>query len=141
MPENNPPLSSDNIALIESWINEGASEAASGDTGTEDNTLLHYMKLEGFFNGVNQEGTAAFNVHLGPTMDNDYSFVVTGNVDITISSFGTTGSGVTIKMDINEWFTDPNDYNFSEVPATIMTSTNAQATLQGNGHSVITIEE
>ena len=95
----------------------------------------HYMQLEGYY----EDGSSNSNyaVHMGASGGNPY-FV---SVSLTQSSFiaNNAGVNVTIEMDINQWFTSPNDYDFNTFGAAIMGNQTAQGLLQANGHNVFSI--
>jgi hypothetical protein len=93
----------------------------------------HYMRLEGTWDA----GTMGFATHTGPTMGMDFSFEVSMDTDIVVSSGGTTT--VTLQMDINEWYANPNLYDFMDHDGPIMGSAPTQALLQQNGADVFTI--
>ena len=98
----------------------------------------HYMKLEGTYDSLGIESiNKSYNIHTGPTMGNHNSFdVLFDNSAFTISDKGLTFQ---ITMDINEWFTNPENYNFSEYGHMIMMNLNAQNKLRNNGTSVFSI--
>ncbi len=98
----------------------------------------HYMKLEGKYDSLGIEtANKSYNIHTGPTMGNHNSFdVLFDNSAFTISDKGLTFQ---IIMDINEWFTNPENYDFSEYGHMIMMNLNAQNKLRKNGTSVFSI--
>lgn len=98
----------------------------------------HYMKLEGTYDSL---GKAAVNknyaIHTGGIMGNSHDFtVVFENSEFSINE---NGLNLELTMDINEWFTNPNDYDFSEHGHMIMMNMAAQMELRANGPSVLSI--
>ena len=95
----------------------------------------HYMKMEGKFDssGVVKN----YNTHTGPTMGNQNYVLVT----LPSSSF--TASGATVKanitMNINEWYEDPNLYDFNVVGSAIMGKQNVQQMLKENGADAFSV--
>jgi len=94
----------------------------------------HYMRNEGAYTPTGG-GTANFTTHTGPTMGADYTFTVT----LTLPSALTLDDGesytVNVEMDVNEWYTAPNDWDFNDY-GLIMGNADAQTLLRANGASV-----
>jgi hypothetical protein len=93
----------------------------------------HYMKLEGNFVAGDEEG--AFLVHTGPSGGGDFSIDI--QLPLTLPLDGDEWA-VQLVMDVNEWFTGPNDYNFSGHGG-IMGNADAQTTLRENGASIFSL--
>ena len=91
----------------------------------------HYMRLEGFYAGAT--GQVGFPVHTGPTMGNDFSIDVALPGTIVVDGGETE---VELVMDINEWFANPDIYDFRDFQGMIMGNATAQALLQANGADV-----
>ena len=108
----------------------------------------HYMKLEGAYtpDGGSQGNYAT---HTGPSANVDYTVTVDLDLDTTPLRHGfqlAAGSTTTIRlyMDLNEWYTDPNDYaldTYHGGGGGIMGNATAQALLQQNGGSVWSVAE
>lgn len=98
--------------------------------GTTDR--YHYLRLEGQYD----DGAGSFRVHMGPTGGNDYSFDVSTPIDLTIDG---NEWEVSVTMDVNQWFTNPNTYDFADY-GMIMGNASAQQMLQANGASVFSVE-
>ena len=94
----------------------------------------HYMRNEGTFTATGG-GTSNFTTHTGPTMGNDYSFAVMLGLPATVRLNGGETATITVQMDVNEWYTDPNNYDFNDY-GVIMPDMAAQMTLRANGASV-----
>ena len=100
----------------------------------------HYMRHEGAFTPAGG-GTANFTTHTGPTAGADYSVPVTLVLDTTAPGRHgfqiAAGDSITIRleMDVNQWYTAPNDYDFDDYGA-IMGNAGAQTFLQANGATV-----
>ncbi len=106
----------------------------------------HYMKLEGKYDSAGT--TKNYNVHLGPSnggagagvKGNDYSVpVVLANSSFMAGDHDNVE--VHINVNINEWFENPNTYDFNDYGEIIMPNQSAQVVLQENGNTVFTIEE
>ena len=85
----------------------------------------HYMKLEGSYDTI----IKSYNCHTGPTIGNDYSFHV--ELPINFNTDMNERFQLSIEMNINNWFEDPN--NFTLTSNGIMGNTNAQVMLKENG--------
>ena len=94
----------------------------------------HYMKLEGKFN----EGgtTKNYQGHTGPTMGNQ------NFIEVTLPGSEFTVSGdtftFTIKMDINNWWTNPNTLDLNVVTG-IMGNQDMQVIMHDNGNDVFSV--
>jgi hypothetical protein len=97
----------------------------------------HYMKLEGSYDSLQLNVPKNFAVHTGAAMGNPYHI----DLDIPNSNFTVVTEDISIKiqMNVNEWFTSANDYDFAAYPAMIMMSTQAQKAIQANASSVFTV--
>ena len=93
----------------------------------------HYMKLEGNFAAGDEEG--AFLVHTGPSGGIDYSIDL--HLPIVLHLDGDEWA-IQVVMDINEWFTEPNVYDFAGRGG-IMGNADAQTLLQENGTSIFSL--
>ncbi|HHB79923.1 MAG TPA: hypothetical protein ENK85_11880 [Saprospiraceae bacterium] len=95
---------------------------------------FHYMKLEGQYYCGNDTCTVNnYAFHLGPTFGADYSFDVSQPIDLTIDG---EKKFLEIRMDIDQWFHDPNDYDFDGWGPGIMNKPAAQEIARANGHNV-----
>ena len=107
----------------------------------------HYMKLNGRY--VNEEGDLApLNIHLGIGQNADHtefyqnSFTVKGPIDLDIAENGE--NQIQLTMIVDNWFRNPNLYDFNEYGSAIMQNQAAQQALKENGQDVFiwsTIEE
>jgi len=88
----------------------------------------HYMKLEGDFN----DSLSGYGTHTGGTMGGDYSF---NNVnDIFLSVDNDLGNvSINIDMEINNWYQNPNQIEFSSYGMGIMMNMMMQMNIQMNG--------
>jgi hypothetical protein len=68
----------------------------------------HYMKLEGNYTN----DTLAFNTHTGGTMGMDYSFNHTDVISLIIDAL-TINTALTINMEVNNWYQNPNSITLS----------------------------
>ncbi len=93
----------------------------------------HYMKFEGQYK-VNGDGEQkGFAFHLGPSFGSDYSIDVHQNIDLTIDE---VSPHIEIKMDLDKWFHEPNDWDFEAWTGGIMNKTAAQIIANENGQNV-----
>ncbi len=111
-----------------------------------ENGGYHYMKLNGFWRDQEQNRTA-FNFHLGvaPKKDNQGNTIFVQNWFETMlpdSSFdfadGETKE-VVIVMNVENWFTNPHEYDFDEQGAGIMNNQAAQQIAKENGNNVFSV--
>ena len=91
----------------------------------------HYMKLEGeFIAGLTE---SFFNFHSGGLDGNSYEVVV----DLSDQPFSVANElNIDIKMEIQNWFTNPVDWDFTYFGTGIMGNHEAQETVQKNGRDV-----
>lgn len=96
----------------------------------------HYMKFEGRYDSSKTGTIKSFAMHTGGTMGNDYHV----SIDVPNSGFTATNDeiDITFHLDLNEWFTDPNEYDLADY-GMIMGNMNAQMLLKANGQSVISV--
>tara|TARA_Y100000589_G_C27159487_1_gene632160 strand:- start:293 stop:1087 length:795 start_codon:yes stop_codon:yes gene_type:complete len=125
---------SQNISGSLNTVKEVAMAWPEGEQGGG----YHYMKLEGTYDSLGQSSVnKSYNIHTGPTMGVPYDFeVVLKNSAFTLSD---KGLSFEIVMDVNEWFTNPENYNFSDHGQMIMMDMNAQMKLRANGSSVFSM--
>ena len=102
----------------------------------------HYMKLNGKY--LDAEGRLApLAVHLGIGQNENHSqfyqnsFTVELPIDLTISE--TTENQLDLTMIIDNWFRNPNLYDFNEYGSHIMQNQAAQQALKENGNDVFRI--
>ena len=93
----------------------------------------HYMRMEGLFRIPDGEGS--FLTHTGPSAGADFSFDVSLPLHLSVNG----GSwGITVVMDINQWYDAPTVYDFND-RGSIMGNADAQFTLQENGTAAFSI--
>ncbi|MCC7430512.1 hypothetical protein IT568_06710 [bacterium] len=97
----------------------------------------HYMKLEGKFKNTANELTG-FATHTGRHTNKHYYV----NLHLHDLSLKVAGNDVTahLTMNINEWYKNPNVYDFNVYGAAIMGNPDAQNILQQNGADVFSAE-
>lgn len=100
----------------------------------------HHMKFEGRY--TNRAGQPFnFMVHSGGLNGVDYSFAVT--LDAGGRVIPREGAELTVRMDLAEWFTRPNDWDlndyFNAAHRGIMGDAAAQASLRENGATVFSL--
>ena len=103
----------------------------------------HYMKLNGRF--VNGDGALVpLNTHLGIGQNADHSeyyqnyFTVELPIDFTIVE--NAENQFDLCMVVDNWFRNPNLYDFNVYGSAIMQNQAAQQTLKENGHDVFTCQ-
>ena len=98
----------------------------------------HYMKFEGKYKMPGTGEIKAYNTHTGPTGGNQNYIQVTlplNNLEIEDNSWD-----ITLVMDLNEWYQNPETYDFEVFGSMIMENQAAQAVLKANGADVYRIE-
>jgi len=92
----------------------------------------HYMKLEGEYKTPTEEDF--FNFHSGMLAGTAYEI----HIDLKNQPFEVVGSDVNIllNMEIQNWFTNPTDWDFAYWGGGIMGNPDAQKTVQENGVDV-----
>lgn len=102
----------------------------------------HYMKLNGKYLDEN-EALAPLNIHLGIGQNEDHTvfyqnyFTVELPIDFTIAE--NTENQLYLTMIIDNWFRNPNLYDFNEYGSAIMQNQAAQQALKENGYNVFAI--
>jgi len=101
----------------------------------------HYMKLNGKY--LDTEGhLAPLAIHLGIGQNADHSefyqnyFIAELPIDLALTE--NTENQLDLTMIIDNWFRDPNLYDFNEFGSAIMQNQVAQQTLKENGQDVFT---
>lgn len=97
----------------------------------------HYMKFEGKYDVYNGGEIHNFNTHLGATKGNQNYF----HVSLALPPLMMNGSSWQIELgvDLNEWYQNPEVYDFEEYGQAIMMNQDAQEHLRGNGMSVFSV--
>ena len=91
----------------------------------------HYMKLEGEYIAGTTE--SFFNFHSGGLNGGEYEV----NVDLSNQSFKAKDElNIALQMEIQHWFTNPVDWDFTYFGSGIMGNQEAQETVQKNGRDV-----
>lgn len=99
----------------------------------------HYMKLNGKYLDENEQ-LAPLNIHLGIGQNEDRTvfyqnyFIVELPIDFTIVE--STENQLDLTMIVDNWFRNPNLYDFNEFGSAIMQNQDAQQTLKENGKDV-----
>lgn len=104
----------------------------------------HYMKLNGKYLDENEQ-LAPLNIHLGIGQNEDKTefyqnyFSVALPIDLTISE--NTENQLDLTMIVDNWFRNPNLYDFNVFGSAIMQNQAAQQALKENGTDVFAINE
>ena len=102
----------------------------------------HYMKINGRW--IDPEGVRQpFNLHTGKiATDNgfaDNTFTVT--LPLTnVSTLGKKTTPITLQMNVNAWFSNPNTFDFNVFGGSIMQNREAQEVLRANGWNVFGVK-
>lgn len=103
----------------------------------------HYMKLEGKYDSVSK--IKSYNIHTGisrkitgsdTTFYHNYIPIEFNNNTFEINN---NEWDIQLKMNINKWFTEPNDYNFDTWGSAIMGNHEAQQAIKENGYNIFEI--
>lgn len=95
----------------------------------------HYMKLEGKFN--DQDQISSYNIHTGMLNGSANYFTVELPLDMVVED-GTLQ--INLEMQIENWFTSPNNFDFVNITSGMMGNQNAQTLIQENGSDVFKIK-
>ena len=101
----------------------------------------HYMKLNGRFVNANDE-LVPLNTHLGIGQNADHTefyqnyFAVEGPIDLVVAE--NKESLILLSMVVDNWFRNPNLYDFNVYGSAIMQNQAAQQALKENGQDVFT---
>jgi len=101
----------------------------------------HYMKLNGRFVDADNE-LIPLNIHLGIGQNANHTefyqnyFIVEGPIDLDILE--SKENLILLNMVVDNWFRNPNLYNFNEFGSAIMQNQAAQQALKENGQDVFT---
>ncbi len=112
-----------------------------------DNGGYHYMKLNGFWMNAKDE-RQPFNFHLGVGQERDADNNITGfvqnwfEVDLPASAISMAANehkSIAIRMNVEKWWDQPNQYNFDVYGPMTMQNQAAMAAAKENGQHVFTI--
>jgi MbnP len=92
----------------------------------------HYAKIEGQYIAADN----FFNLHTGMLDGTDYSIPIDLNTPFTIS---VNGANLELNIEIQNWFTGPNDWDFVYFGSGIMGNHEAQKAVQENGANVFNL--
>ncbi len=99
----------------------------------------HFMQFEGTFTNSTTVNPLPFAYHNGTARVSDGVFeqnFITVTVDgLSIDSNAT----IDIKMNLAEWFKNPNTWNLNELSIDLMMNYEAQIDMNENGQSVFTV--
>lgn len=99
----------------------------------------HFMQLDGKYGTTGTENP--FNYHMG-TARVSMGVFEQNYIDITIDGFTTTGDAtLEIKMNIDEWFKNPNTWDLETYNTMLMPNYDAQIMMRENGRSVFRLGE
>ena len=93
----------------------------------------HFLKFEGHYKVHPDSAMKGFAMHLGT---NSALVNVTINLQNPISVSGSNEFNIPLVMNLNEWFRNPNDYNFATEKAYIMNDSLARVKVAQNGQDV-----
>ena len=95
------------------------------------------MKFEGKYDLYKSGEIRSYNIHLGATKGNQNYF----HVSLPLPPLMMNGSNwqIQLGMDLNEWFQNPEIYDFEEFGQAIMMNQDAQEHLRENGLTVFSV--
>lgn len=106
-----------------------------------------FMHLNGRYKDQNNE-FQPFEFHMSNAVNTSQSGDITVEDNSFVVDLGTHRlvggpflSIVKIKMDVSQWFKDPNTWNFSELNSNLTTNYDAQIRMKENGQNVFSIRE
>lgn len=108
----------------------------------------HYMKINGKWR-LGDGALSPFNLHTGIGQQRDANGNIIGFIDnsftvtLPLSNFEVSKNNTTtlhLRMNINNWFTNPNTFDFNVYGGSIMQNQAAQEVLKENGHNVFSVE-
>lgn len=94
----------------------------------------HYMKFEGYYDSSAM--LKSYALHTGPLNGNPYHFRVVLDHAFSMSDGDLT---IAVKMNLENWLQDPNNFDFNTYGSAIMGNPTAQTVLMQNGHNVFTV--
>ena len=101
----------------------------------------HYMKINGKW--LDNEGNLVpLCIHLGIGQNAQLTEFYPNHFSVEIpfeNAIGLSDCSITISMNINNWFRNPNTYNFNDFGSGIMQNQVAQQTLKENGCDVFSV--
>ena len=92
----------------------------------------HFLKLEGYYYNPSPSETG-FAMHLGKNAN-----LVTCTINDLNFQTSETGSDLNLSMNLNEWFRNPNVYDFNSDGVSIMNNSAAMLKIAQNGADVFT---
>jgi hypothetical protein len=97
----------------------------------------HYMKFEGKYKTPGSETVKAYNLHTGPTGNNQNYIRIT----LPLNNLKIDGDEwqIGLRMDLNEWLQNPHTYDFETFGHMIMDKQDAQLILKANGADVFRV--
>lgn len=102
----------------------------------------HHIKLNGKWQDTEGE-IVPFCMHIGKGPADDATGFRSNYFEVEIPANFTIGhnalTSICLNMNINNWFCQPNTYDFNEWGGAIMQNQAAQETLKENGHNVFSI--
>jgi len=97
----------------------------------------HYMRIEGAY--IASDDTQHFYLtHTGSTAG--VARHISYSLPINLKACEGQEHQISLRMNINEWYANPNTYNFEEYDAGIMGNPEAQQLIHDNGHNVFTVQ-
>lgn len=91
----------------------------------------HFMKLEGYYDSLATGNVKTYATHIGNTMTGQNHFTVHFDHSFTIK--GETSVNIQLDMNINNWYQNPNNYDFNNYDNGIMNNQSVQTMLNQNG--------
>lgn len=104
----------------------------------------HYMQFDGKYTSETQTTEAGFNYHAIRAVDNtDPDNIVYQDTSFSVSLEGnwlkSTEEVINVKVNIAEWFKNPNTWDLNELNQMLMPNFDAQILMNGNGKTVFSL--
>ena len=104
----------------------------------------HYMQFDGKYTSETQTTEAGFNYHAIRAVDNtDPDNIVYQDTSFSVSLEGnwlkSTEEVINVKVNIAEWFKNPNTWDLNELNQMLMPNFDAQVLMNANGKTVFSL--
>ena len=128
-------------------LNKEKNKEGSLENNMENNTMewpvigekgYHYMKFEGKYDSLRTNTWKNFNLHTGPTQNNEN--FVTYHLNLPAEENDRSDLVINLEMDIHRLLHGPKDYDFNEFGQGIMANQRAQEILQQNAANFFQIK-
>lgn len=99
----------------------------------------HFMQFDGTFTNPTSVNPQPFNFHNGTARVSDGVFEQ-NSITVTVNNIDITGNAVIdIKMNLAEWFKNPNTWDLNQLSTGLMGNYDAQIMMNENGQNVFAV--